>query len=374
MKSATPVSGGLRGSFRCVGGLFCLLSGLGLAASEPANISTASPTPAPPKAVGDKAGTESKASTPDPNASGPLEWSGRDLLDHNSWWDTSSELSRPNSGIPAAPSIDYATQKRLWEQIDRRRHWMFGESDPSTAFGPSTPTFDGARFDPTTSLPRSVLQKKAMEEIFHPGAKKDRRGDSAGIFSDESGDGGGHRGFLDTAPAKGDRGDRARSDGWSLRNATDAGSFLDWDSRSRGASSDMTGDPGLGASAQSARENRDRVNRFDEMFGASGLANGGSSSDPALRGGVGNNGSQSRRDRLEQLFDHVDSVLPTSQRPLIAGPDVILGRAQRNELFGDGSGNTGTPVRRSRSSEEAIRRPVFQPQPGELPLPKPNGL
>ncbi len=374
MKSAAPVSNGPRSSFRWAGGLICLLSGLSLTASEPASISAASSKPAPLATGSDKSSSDSKTSTPESEASGNSGWSSRDLLDNGSWWKSSSELSRPSSVNPITPSIDYGTQKRLWEQIDRRRHWMFGDSDPGSAFGPSATTFDSATFEPTSSLPRSVLQKRAMDDILHPGSKKDRRGDSQGLFSDESGDAGARRGFLDTAPARGDRGERARTEGWSLRNATDVGSFLDWDNRSRGASTDFNGAPGNGYATQTARENRERANRFDEMFRSSGLDINAGSTDQETRAGLGNNGLDSRRERLERLFDHVDSVSESAPRPATAGSAGALGRAQRNELFGDGTGNAAGPVRRSKSAEEAARRPIFQPQPGELPLPKPNGL
>lgn len=374
MKPSISVPNGLRSSFRWAGGLVCLISGLSLQGSEPASISAASSKPAALSTGGDKPAPDSKTSTSESDASASSGWSSRDLLDNGSWWKSSPELSRPSSVNPVAPSIDYGTQKRLWEQMDRRRHWMFGDSDPGSAFGPSATTFDSATFEPTSSLPRSVLQKKAMDDILHPGSKKDRRGDSQGLFSDESGEAGARRGFLDTAPARGDRGERVRTEGWSLRNATDVSSFLDWDNRSGGTSSDFNGAPGNGYATQTARENRERANRFDEMFRSSGLDITAGSTDQESRAGLGNNGLDSRRERLERLFDHVDSFSESGQRSSTASPAGAPGRVQRNELFGEATGNTAGPVRRSKSAEEAARRPVFQPQPGELPLPKPNGL
>ena len=393
MKSATPGSHGLRSSFRRAGGLMCLFSGLSLSASEPASISAASsgvpssggvPSTATFSSAansssasggpgGDKSGSDAKPSTPETTASGGLGWSSRDFLDQSGWWGSSSDLSRPNPVSPIAPTIDYGTQKRLWEQIDRRQHWMFGDSDPGSAFGTSGATFESASFDPMSSLPRSVLQKKAMDDILHPGTKRERREDSRGIVSEDSDDGA-RRGSLDGASGRSDRGERTRTDGWSLRTASDSGSFLDWDNRSGSAASDFTGSLGSGNATQNAREIRDRASRFDEMFQSSGAAAIAGSPDSETRGGVGSNGIDSRRERLERLFERTDAVAASSPRSATVGPDGALGRVQRNELFGDGTGNTATPARRSKFADEAVRRPAFQPQPGELPLPKPNGL
>ena len=344
-----------------------------VAFSEPAQVSAA------PDLVKAAAPAEAKpASKPGenteiPTSSGHTDWSRGDLFGLGSLWGSSTDFVRPNSSGTVPPVLDYAAQKKLWEKMDQHRHWMFGNSSRENGLIPSENSLENREFDPKSDLPKSVLQKRAMDEILHPatrsdGGNKNRR--DSGMLSDNPDETVAGRGLLDSQSARGSS-DMKALDNWALRNATESRSWLDWDRRTSPGASDF----GQSAAAEIAKDTRDRTRRFDDMFGTSAATGSGPSPERDPRGwSTSSEGFTTRRERLERLFD--STTPPGGPVTPLAGSGLnssVLGQAQRNELFGDGKTGLPTAVRRSKSMDEASKRPVFQPQPGELPLPKPNG-
>ncbi len=344
-----------------------------VAFSEPAQISSAPSLLKPTPPAESKATSKSGDASETTSGSGHSDWTRGDLLGLGSIWGSSSDFVRPNSSSVTAPVLDYSAQKKLWEKMDQRRHWMFGVSGRDNGGVPSQNGFESREFDPKSDLPKSVLQKRAMDEILHPADRSDASSKNRrdpGMLSDNPDDPAAGRGLLDSQPSRGSS-DTKAIDSWTLRNATESRSWLDWDRRTVPAASDF----GQSAAAEVARETRDRSRRFDDMFGLSAAAASGLSPERDSKGwSTSSEGFTTRRERLEHLFDSTTpTVGPANSQLGNALSPGVLGQAQRTELFGDGKAGLSTAIRRSKSLDESSKRPVFQPLPSELPLPKPNG-
>jgi hypothetical protein len=125
------------------------------------------------------------------------------------------------------------------------------------------------------------------------------------------------------------------------------------------------------------QSSRERNQRFDQMFGGVGTDSGLQQADRASRGIDSAEPVLSRRERLDSLFTSASgepggfAPLRNPNGPADSG---LLGQAQRDSLWQDSRQGVSGQVRRSRQVEEAAKRPVFQPQPSQLELPKLNGF
>lgn len=361
------------GGVRFFGVAMTLLTTGPILASEPAHLSAAPDLTKPPAPSSAVTVNQTEPSPDKPVTSGHTDWSRGDLFGIGSLWGSSADFVRPNSKEPSPPVLDYRAQKKLWEQMDQRRHWMFGNSPGEN--GPNSPgdNRETKEFVPKSGLPQSVLQKRAMEEILHPstrmdGSTKNRSDGDGNPNSSDPTDAG--RGFLDSQSGRGSL-DRGTRDSWALRNATESRSWLDLDRRAPSSLSDF----GQNAATAFVKDARDRTRRFDEMFGSTAATAATVVVERDPRGwSTSSDGFVSQRERLDRLFDS-STPAAASGNPLpgSGGTPNLLGQAQRNELFGDGKSAASPSARRSKAFDDSTRRPTFQPQPGELPLPKPNG-
>lgn len=327
-----------------------------------------------PSANAGSPGTKSTDSSSEaPPSAARTGWSLSNFLKDNSIWSGPPELVRPESGNSSAPMLDYKAQKEIWERMDRRRHWMLVDPDPGTAFRNPSKEFDPTAFEPSASKPRSMLQKKAMEDVLRPSTPTDRPAtvlDSPeASFSTPM--------VLDSPNS---RGDGSQPDSWSMRNALRDRGVFDWEKNSgRGSDSGNGSWPmlsGVNTPSDAARLARERGQRLDEMFGGSSSAAAWQQNDRDARGlATGTEPMLSRRERLEQLFNVSDPVAAAASRnPANPVNPTSLGRGQRNDLFGDESNRGSAVGRRPKATDDVVKRPAFKPQPGELPLPRPNGL
>lgn len=373
MKSAKSAYFQARCGVRLLGVALTLLTSGPFLASEPAHLRVASDLAKPPAPSSAASANQTEKSTEKPATSGHTDWSRGDLFGVGSLWGSSADFVRPNSKDPSPPVLDYRAQKKLWEQMDQRRHWMFGISPGES--GPKFPSDnrDNPEFDLKSDLPRSVLQKRVMDEILRSSSRREgpsnhRRESGDNPENADATDGG--RGFLDSQSARSTL-ERGTRDSSTFRNASESRSWLDLDRRSTPSISDFS----QKAAAEFVKDARDRTHRFDEMFGATAATSATVDSERDPRGwSTSADGFVSRRERLDRLFD---SSTPSGNSgnsvPVNGGTPNLLGQAQRNELFGEGKSSASSSARKSKPFDASSQRSIFQPQPGELPLPKPNG-
>lgn len=343
---------------------FALLSSGGLQAFDDAVISSASksaPATRPEPSI-----QSSKPSVTNRPEAGHLDILERSLFGGSTSGFNSSDFQRPESAAPLSATPDLRTQKRLWEEMDRRRHWMFVDPEPGMSRSKPQSLDDPRLFEPSSSRPRSVLQQQAIRDIFEPSTSVKRSGLPSSAAEIPAGTG--------LLKSDSDLGGRIGKDSRSSESV----SGLDLGLRSaRGSNMELGSTFGGTGIAEWNQSSRERSQRFDEMFGSAEAQSGLLQADRTARGIDNADPVLSRRERLESLFTSAPAAsagLAPLNNPNGSVDSKILGQAQRESLWKEPRDGAVGPVRRSRQTEEAAKRPVFQPQPSQLELPKLNGF